>query len=56
MNKKMLHYTLQGCQLPSITTDSSHTWWLLCLTKYNVMKIYGGNGGIAPHYLNLGTR
>jgi hypothetical protein len=27
----------------------------LCLTKYHTMKTYG-NGGIAPHILNLNTR
>jgi hypothetical protein len=28
----------------------------LCLIKRHAMKTYGGNGGIVPRILNLGTR
>jgi hypothetical protein len=27
----------------------------MCLAKYHAMKVYCGNGGIAPRILNLGT-
>jgi hypothetical protein len=28
----------------------------LCLTKHHAMKAYWGSGGIAPRFLDLGTR